>query len=344
MAKISINLLIWNGKKYIPFCLESLRQQTYSDWELNILDNASSDNADKYLKEYYPNYRINKSKNNIGFAKGHNRLISWTKSEYILCLNQDTILTPDFLKNAIEFLDQHPEVGAISPKIYKWDFNKLNINQTPEPEKALKMLEIGKTNVIDSCGLKIFKNHQVVDWGQGEKDNLKFQQKQEIFGVSGALPIYRRSVLEKIKINNEYFEEDFFSYKEDVDLSYRLQLAGYKIYFLPQVIAYHDRTTSKHKSLFKGRQLKSEWIKQYSYKNHLWCILKNEFTTNLIKYFFPIFWHELKKLIYIIFFERQTLRFFIKNIKEYKKMKNKKNYIFKNIVKIKAKDLAKWYQ
>ena len=343
MSKVSINLLLWNGEKYLPFCLESLKKQSFSDWELNILNNGSTDNSLKYLKEHYPQFRVNSLKQNIGFARGHNKLISWTNSEYILCLNQDTILEPNFLKNAVRFLDKNKNIGAISPKIYKWDFKKLDIETPPEPEIAEKISEIGKTTIIDSCGLKIFKNHQVVDWGQGEEDSKKFSSAKSIFGVSGALPIYRRKTLEKIKINNEYFDEDFFSYKEDVDLSYRIQLAGYKIYFLPQVIGYHDRSISKDKSIIKDRKIKTNWIKQHSYKNHLWCIVKNEFSKNLFKYFLPIFWYELKKFLYILILENKTLKFFLKNKKEYKKIIKKRKYIYQNMVKIKAEQLAKWY-
>jgi len=343
MSKISINLLLWNGERYLPFCLESLKKQSFTDWELNILDNGSTDNSIKYLKEHYPQFRINSLKQNIGFAQGHNKLISWTNSEYILFLNQDTILDSNFLKNALEFLDQHKGVGAISPKIYKWDWKKLNLENAPEPETALKTLDLGKTDIIDSCGLKIFSNHKVEDWGQGEKDGLQYQKTKEIFGVSGALAIYRRCVLEKIKINQEYFDGDFFSYKEDIDLSYRVRLAGYKIYFLPSVIGFHDRSIFKSKPIIESRKIKSDWIKKYSYKNHLWTIVKNEFSKNIWHYFLPIFWYEFKKFIYLLFLEPQTLKFFLAHKKEYKQMKEKRKYIFKNIVKIKAEDLAKWY-
>jgi GT2 family glycosyltransferase len=344
MAKIDINLVVWNGKKYLPFCLESIFQQSFSDWQLNILDNGSSDGSVKYLREHYPNLKIVALKENTGFAKGHNKLLSWTNSNYVLCLNQDLILDKDFLKNSLEFLDQKKKIGSVSPKVYQWNFKKIDLGDNIEPEKARELLDLEKTQIIDTCGLEILKNHQTIDIGQGEKDQKTFQKEKEIFGTSGACPIYNRQALEKVKMNNQYFDEDFFSYKEDVDLAYRLQLAGYQSYFLPQVIAYHDRSIKKGKSIIQNRKVKSTWINQHSYKNHIFCIIKNEFSKNLFKYFWPIFWYEFKKLGYILLFEKQTFKFFIQNQKQIKKMLSKRKYIFKNIVKIEAEKLEKYYQ
>ena len=343
MSKIDINLVIWNGIKYLPFCIESVLNQSFKDCQLNVIDNGSTDDSIKYFKNHYPQFKIVSLKNNIGFAKAHNKLISWSNSDYILCLNQDVILDKDFLKNAIKFLNKNKKIGSISPKIYHWNFKQFDIVNPLEPERAKELLEKEKTNIIDSCGLKIYKNHQVTDIGQGEKDKEKFSKEKEIFGVSGACPIYNRKALEKIKINNEYFDEDFFSYKEDVDLAYRLQLAGYKSYFLPNVIAYHDRSVKKTKKIIQNRKLKSTWINQHSYKNHILCLLKNEFRQNILKYFPYIFFYEFKKLIYILLFEKQTLKFFLKSKKQIKKILEKRKYIFENIIKIKPEDLAKWY-
>ncbi len=343
MAKIDINLVVWNGKKYLPFCIESILKQTFQDWQLNILDNGSTDDSVKYLREHYPNLKVVALKENLGFAKGHNKLLSWTNSNYVLCLNQDVILDKNFLNNSLKFLEKKKNIGSLSPKIYHWNFKKLDIGNTIEPERARELLDIGKTDIIDTCGLKIFKNHQIIDIGQGEKDKEEFQKQKEIFGTSGSCPIYNKKALEKIKIENEYFDEDFFSYKEDIDLAYRLQLAGYKSYFLPQTIAYHDRSIKKGTSIIKNRKIKSDWVNQHSYKNHIFCIIKNEFKKNILKCFPYIFFYEFKKLIYILFFEKQTFKFFLNNKKQIKKIRIKRKYIFKNIVRIKSENLSKWY-
>ena len=333
--KLNISLVTQNAEEYLPFCLNSLFNQSFKDYTLSVIDNGSNDRTVAVIKENYSQIKVVEYHDNIGFAKAHNKAISWTKSEYICILNQDVILEKEYLKNLIDFMDDNREVGSVAGKILSWDFNN-NL----------------KLNSIDSKGLKIFKNHRVIEIDQGQDDKVE-NTNLEVFGVSGAVPIYRLEVLKKIKLENnlkadEYFDELFFSYKEDVDLAYRLRLAGFKSFYIPTSIAYHDRTVKgendlSDKTTIKSRKNKDQMVKIYSYKNHLQVLYKNEFFSNLIKYFFHIFWYELKKLIYILFNEPSTLRGLKLYFKQLKQIKKKRNYIKKNIRKINAKELAKWY-
>jgi len=162
--------------------------------------------------------------------------------------------------------------------------------------------------------------------------------------------------LEKIKISlsknyshQEYFDEDFFAYKEDVDLSFRLRLAGFNSFYLPEAKAYHDRTIKagkdlRDKAVKESRKRKDRMVKIYSYKNHLLMLFKNEFRANFLKYFFHIFWYEFKKIIFIFLFEQQTLEGLKMFLKQRKNNKKKRKYIFKNMVKIKPSSLEKWYE
>ncbi|MBT7553386.1 glycosyltransferase, partial [bacterium] len=145
--KITISLLTWNGARYLPWLLKSLENQTYKDWELLVLDNASNDQSVATVKEYYPPAKVIQQKTNLGFAKGHNLLVSWSKSDYILFLNQDLMLAPNYLEDAIDFLDKNPNVASVSGKLLYWDFEQSNT-----------------TKIIDSFGLKINKNRKVIDW------------------------------------------------------------------------------------------------------------------------------------------------------------------------------------
>lgn len=338
MPRISINLVTWNAEKYIKHCINSVLQQTFKDYELNILDNNSSDDTVEIIEKNFPQFKILKNKENIGFAPAHNKLFTWSKSEYILCLNQDIILESKFLENAFNFINNASDknqIGAIAPKLFHWEFNN------EDPYNADKS---GKTNIIDTCGFQVFKNHRAVDIGQLEENREEFNQTKEVFGTSAACPIYFKKALEDIKINNEYFDEDFFSYKEDVDLAFRLRIAEYKCYFVPDLIAYHDRSIKRGLNVAQNRKNRSSWVNEYSYRNHIYLLLKNEFFLNFIKCFFPLFIYELKKFVYILIFERETLKFFFKSFKLISKMKKKRKYIFKNIVKIESIDLYKWYK
>lgn len=337
-TKLAISLVTYNAERYLPFCLNSLAEQTFQEFFLLIIDNGSTDDTIRYVKENYPQHKLIEHKQNAGFAKAHNQGIAWTDSDYVMLLNQDVILEKDYLVRAMDFLEKNPDVAALSGKILIWDF----INNQ-------------KTRIIDSLGLKVFKNHQVTDSGQGEEDAGQYNEVKEVFGVSGAVPIYRRHFLEKIKIRpsglmspQEYFDEDFFSYKEDVDLAFRLRLAGHKAIYLPFSVAYHDRSVrgtndASNKAIKKSRASRDKVIKMYSYKNHLLLLLKNEFFSNLFKYFFPIFWYEFKKILYILIFEQSTLEGLKLFFRQKSRILKKRRYIIKNIRKIKAKELAKWY-
>ena len=332
--KLAISLVTYNAERYLPFCLSSLFEQSFNDFSVLVIDNGSSDRTIQHLKENYPQIKIVSHSSNIGFAKAHNQAISWSKAKYICLLNQDVILEKDYLKNLVEFLDYNEKVASVTGKILSWDF------------KNNKKL----TNV-DSKGLKVFKNHMVVDIDQGLKDVPDLEN--EVFGTSGAAPIYRIKSLNDVKLKNslgadEYFDELFFSYKEDVDLAYRFRLAGFKSYYIPSSIAYHDRTVKgkldvSNKAIIKARKNRDKMVKIYSYKNHLQTLCKNEFFTNFIKYFFHITWYEFRKIMYIIFLEPSTLKGLVMFFKQRKYIKQKRKYIKKNIRKIKSRELSKWY-
>lgn len=337
-VKLAISLVTHNAEKYLPFCLNSLAGQSWQDFSLLVIDNGSTDGTVRYLKENFSQIKLVVHPHNIGFAKAHNQGIDWSDSDYLMLLNQDVTLKNDYLEQVIGYLERNPVVAALTGKILTWDFEN---NQ--------------KTEIIDSLGLKIFKNHRVADINQGQRDDGRFDEIKEIFGVSGTVPVYRRSALEKVKINfkeslrhGEYLDEDFFSYKEDVDLAYRLQLAGLTAVYFPGAVAYHDRSVkgvirSTGKAIRASRRERDKTVKIYSYKNHLLLLLKNEFFINLVKYFFPIIFYELKKIIFILLFEQSTLRGLGLFLKQKSKIFKKRKYIIKNIKEVSAKELARWY-
>ncbi|MFH1667995.1 MAG: glycosyltransferase family 2 protein [Candidatus Komeilibacteria bacterium] len=334
--KVAIGIVTYNARNYLPFCLNSLQEQGFKDYQILIVDNGSSDGTLSYLSEKFPHYKVVAHKDNIGFSKAFNQIISWTKSEYLFCVNQDTVLDRDYLTKAIDFLDQHSDVAGISGKLYKWDYQN-NI----------------KTTMIDSVGLIIKKNHQVMDRGNGEEDQGQYNQPQEVFGISGALPIYRRQALEDIKLINkqgyeEYFDESYFAYKEDVDLSWRLRLAGWKLFCLPQSIAYHDRTVAGavHKTDWQvaiAHRKKNILINFLSYRNHLLTIYKNEFALNFWKYILYILPYEFKKYLFMKLFNRVSKSKFRNFWQLYPQMRYKRKQISK-IIKVKPQTISKWYQ
>lgn len=287
----------------MPFLFESLRRQTISDWELIILDNGSTDNTVSILHQELENfpitYKFLTNEKNLGFAPGHNQIYRQTSSDYFLLLNQDIYLACDCLEKLKKFMDAHEEIGAVSPRLMRWDFAKVMGGD----------LANSFTNQIDALGLKIFRNRRVVEWltKQDWRDDGK--QSMGVFGVSGACPVYRRSAIDHVCFpTKEMFDESYNSYKEDVDLAYRLNIAGFESAVVLDAVAWHDRTGAGPKemgdvSAWKNKQKQSGLVRYYSFKNHLKTLIKNEYWQNLILDFPVILWYELKKAVYFLFFD-----------------------------------------
>lgn len=312
--KLSIQLVTWNGAKYIPHLFKSLREQTFKDYFLYILDNGSSDQTKELIKKELNGLNapgeLIENKENLGFANGHNLLYRTAQNtkpgagDYVLLLNQDMFLKPDCLEKLVSFLDNNQQAAVVSPRLMRWDFNKLQVSNCD--------LSYSFTNQIDSLGLQVFRNRRVVEIETGERW-LQEIGVREVFGVSGALPMFRRICLEAVKFTDgAIFDSLYHSYKEDIDLAYRLQAAGFKSYVLLEALAHHDRSSvgSKNKSdlsALKNKQTQSDLIKYHSYKNHLMTLYKNELWQNFLLDFPYILWYELKKFIYFLFFERGVL-------------------------------------
>lgn len=311
--KLTLQLVTYNSQKYIPYLFRSLRAQTYIDWELLILDNGSVDKTVEIVQNETKNItqcsKIIISTENSGFAGGHNHLFKQTSSEFILLLSNDVYLLPDCIEKLITFLDNHPDVSVVAPRIMKWNFEILKENTNN--------LFSSFTNHVDSLGLKVFRNRRVTEWYQREDwKNINYifkdQQSISVFGVSGALPVYRRSILESINRNKDIFDHLFAAYKEDVDLAFRLRQAGLNSRVVLDALAYHDRQAAGSRSLSDwsaswNKMTQSSTIKYYSYRNHLMMLYKNEYWQNTILDFPWIFWYELKKFVYFLLFDRAVL-------------------------------------
>ncbi|MBU4331546.1 glycosyltransferase family 2 protein [Patescibacteria group bacterium] len=322
---ITIVIITWNSRKFLPYCLESIFEQTFKDFSIIIVDNGSTDGTVEYIKQEYPMATCLKNFKNLGFCRANNQGIHLAKGEYVLLCNTDIILKNDFLKNAMKTIESDKNIASVGGKLLKakWDSEEL-----PKPIK---------TDIIDSCGLRVLKSHHVVERGENEKDEDQYSKPEEIFGISGALMLLRKSALEDIKYKEEYFDENFFSYKEDVDLDWRFRLAGYISRYNPQAHAYHFRGVSKG----DDRKTRSKLINQLSYKNHLLSLLKNLTFANLVFYFPFIFFYELKKLVYVLLFEQSTFPGLFKFFSQLGETLDKRRFIMKG-KQVSDKEIRGW--
>lgn len=291
---ISAIIINYNTKHLLKTCVDSLLQQTHKNLQIIFIDNLSQDGSCEFVQQNYHQVIAVCNNQNIGYADAGNqgiRMAVAAKRDYVMLLNPDIIFEPDYMEKCIAKMEEDKKLAAICGKIHKYDFSK---NE--------------KTNFIDTAGLFCFRNRRVIDDGQGLEDKGQFDIPKEVFGISGACPIYRTAALEDAKIMDEYLDSDFFMYKEDVDISWRFLLLGWKNYYLPTAKAYHGRGTGvlkrfTHMEVFKNRSKLNAFQKHYSYKNQRLMQVKNEFFMGYLHDFFPMLWKEILVFGYMIFRE-----------------------------------------
>lgn len=368
MSRLIIQLVVWNGKKYIPYLFDSLRKQTFKDFHLYILDNASTDGTqeaiDKELQDFQFEYTFVKQESNSGFAGGHNLVYKKTRNkeqginkyEYVLLLNQDMYLMPDCVEKMVNFLDQNEKVVAVSPRLMRWDFAEMEMHGNASVRDRL---EKSLSHLIDSLGLKVFRNRRVIEKYAGKiweekKSRLELSyhtrnDAMEVFGVSGAFPMFRRSALEAVCFDDgTFFDESYQSYKEDVDLAYRLRIAGFQSFVLLDSVAYHDRSAIGLERMgdriaAENKKKQSMWVKNNSYKNHLMTLYKNEYLQNTILDFPWILWYELKKFVYFLLCDRVVLTGLLEIWRGRKEFQHKKMEV-KKMRRVSWKELRKWWK
>lgn len=217
---ISVVIPNYNGLENLRTCYESLKKQTYGQFQLILVDNGSKDDSVKYTGEVFPGAAIIKLGYNSGFAKAVNEgikhSISKLNSEYILLLNNDIELNPDFLEKGLRAFEFNPDASIV----------------------AVKMLNYYKRDVIDDCGDFIKgSGGSPSARGHGEKDTGQYDREEYIFGACAGAAFYKSSIFNEVG----FFDESFFAYYEDIDFSFRAQLLGFKCFYEPAAICYHKR-------------------------------------------------------------------------------------------------------
>ena len=327
---ISLVIINYNSEKLLKTCLDSIRALTYADREVIFIDNASADWSVEYVRAHYPEVRIIANYENLGYAGGANQAVRKSKGEFVVILNPDIVFEPDYFDVLVERMERDKKIGAIIGKLRKFDFAKGE-----------------KTNVIDSAGLLMYKSRRCVDRGQGEKDRRQYDVAEEVFGITGAVPMYRHAALEDISVNGECFDESFFMYKEDVDISWRLRLAGWKCFYEPRARAYHGRGTGAVNratmvDVARARGGLSRFQKHYSYKNERLMRAKNELSLNVAHDFVHIAWREMLMTGWMCVREPYLFKSFFVFLKQFPGALTKRHAIMQR-KKASAKEMQKWF-
>ena len=216
-AKIAIIILNWNQEKDTSECLDSLGKVDYHNNDVILVDNGSRDDSPDKLGKRFPKVKMIRNTKNLGFAEGNNIAIREalkTDSQYIMLLNNDTMVEPDFISRLVETAEKDQSIGIVSPKIMFY----------------------GERNKIWFIGGRYYPLikkpfHQFY----GQEDRGQIKQPQAVDWVSGCCMLVKREVFEKIGL----LDKDYFNNYEDVDFCVRARKAGYKIVIVPQVRIYH---------------------------------------------------------------------------------------------------------
>ncbi|MBL7047697.1 MAG: glycosyltransferase family 2 protein [Candidatus Marinimicrobia bacterium] len=329
--QISIIIVTWNSIKYLPPLFDSLKSQTKNDFEIVVVDNGSSDSSVSWIETNYPSAKILRNKTNLGFAAANNQGIRESAAPYVVLCNTDIVMSSNFLEELHGTINNNPKVGSVGGKLLKTTQDLNNITES---------------DTIDSTGIALYKSRRAVDRGENDKDVGQFDNTEEIFGISAALVMYRKDALDAVSLNGQCFDESFFSYKEDIDLAWRLQLAGYRSIYVSTAKAFHARGAARKTDLSDSgaiinRQKKSPKINYLSYRNHFYLIIKNEKWKNI--FFNPfLILYEFKKMIYLLFREPASLKGIFSLYANLPQMLKKRRYIQEN--KMNKENLSKWFQ
>lgn len=251
MVKLSIIIVTYNSAKDIAACLESLkfrgrRVQEEDEYEIIVVDNASSDETRDILARF-PDLRLVFNDKNLGYARANNQGVALARGEYLLFLNPDTILEPDAIDRLVEFLDRHPDVGAVAPRL---------LNPDGSQQLSIRSFPTFKSVLYEMVGLsRLFPGTRFGSWRLRSFD---YNRPAFIQQPMASCLLIRRSVFAELG----GFDERFPIYYNDVDLSFRMHQKGYKTAYLPQSRVYHKIGAStdplktkmifeNHRSLFR---------------------------------------------------------------------------------------------
>ncbi len=237
----SIIILNWNGKEMTAKCLRSLDKLKFKKFEVIVVDNGSTDGSPQYFKKHFPDVRVIRHKENLGFAAGNNSALDFAKGKYIALLNNDMVVDPLWLSKLLRVAEKDKKIGACAGGRFDWN------QENPPHNKKNKLWTIKHIN-----------RYTGFPWEENGREKL-----EEIDTLSGGAVLIRRSVIDEIGL----FDINFFAYTEDRDLFARMKRAGYKLKFVPRAYIWHQISKTGKRNKYKYNYL--------TMRNHLFFLFKN---------------------------------------------------------------------
>jgi GT2 family glycosyltransferase len=264
---VSLIIVYWNSARYFPRCLESLSLQTFRNFEIIIVNNGSSDEGLKDLERKYPklDFRIEHLQSNIGFAAANNLGAQFARGKWLILLNTDAFPEPDWLENLTTASKSNPEIASFSSR----------------------QIQANAPELLDSTGDAYHVSGLAWHIGLGYPCEQYGLDSGQIFSPCAAAAMYLRQAF--LEVGG--FDEDFFSYFEDVDLGFRLQLKGYRSLYVADAIVHHIGSAALG--------AKSDFAFYHVHRNMIWTFVKNMPSTLLWRYL-PA--HLFANLVYLLYY------------------------------------------
>jgi GT2 family glycosyltransferase len=246
---VTAAILNWNGGDLVVECLRSLLRQTHPIEDRIVVDNASTDGSLERLKAEDPGLTVISNSRNLGFAVAANQAVAAAKGSWLLLANLDVEFEPDFVARLVAAGERDPMIGSVAGKLLR-------------PRAG------GGEAIVDSTGHILYRNGWAANRGEGLPDSGQWERPEEVFGVTGAAPLYRMKMLQEVMDGPARpFDERFFAYIEDVDLDWRMRWLGWKAWYEPAVAWHHRSATGARRSPF---------ILRHILKNRLLLVANND--------------------------------------------------------------------
>jgi GT2 family glycosyltransferase len=285
MIDVSIVVVTHESSEDLPASLPSAAAQRGVSLETIVVDGASRDDSLDVARRLVPGVRVVALPENLGFSAAMNAGIEASSGRYVLALNPDCRLAPDFAARLAARLDARPEVGSASGRIYRAEGPELR-----------------PTTLLDSTGIVFHASGRHFDRGSEREAAGRYLREEEIAGTTGAAGFYRREALEAAKISTGYFDADFFLYREDADLARRLARLAWKCLYVPDAVAWHRR-----KNLPSRRREMSALANYHSVKNRFLLRINNQTGGEFVATLVPTLARDLVVLGACLTVERSSL-------------------------------------
>ncbi|TAE88631.1 MAG: glycosyltransferase family 2 protein [Bacteroidetes bacterium] len=218
--KVAIVIVHWNRRQLLEQFLPSVMQTTYGNMEVVVADNCSDDDSVQFLQTHYPSVHIVSNDKNYGYAGGYNHALQQVEADYYVLLNNDIEVTPGWLEPIVEVMKSNPKLAAVQPKVL--DYHSRN-----------KFEYAGAGGgYIDTFGYAFCRGRLFESL---ETDDNQYNNATTVFWATGACMVVKAAVFKQLK----GFDEQFFAHMEEIDLCWRMQLAGYQLMVVPQSTVYH---------------------------------------------------------------------------------------------------------